>query len=339
MEEKSPIEKIVDILADYYGEDKVDIYPHDADKSRILIYFPRVTVTNENNRSTEITELYVMLSIDNNGLLIGSFLLNRSEYSTNEWASDYMHSHVCGINKANLSEFSHPCLGSGPIRGTCCSLNTAFDEDLWRLFSLELDRYVHTESIVGVPYRYLERINKPSYTIMYYNKHTWIKPENMDSGVFRRFIPYLIRKRPFSFGFNRRYYIADSYNNMIVKMSNTFIEWYNSLPDSEKGTIKTDMLSSGALIVCKIENGNIFIDSSRTSDLIYRHAIGMELFRFKGKPVKLNIVMSPERPDENTSVLINPNIVMYIINRIVEVINYKYGRTVITDPYQEEFFI
>lgn len=340
MEEKTPIGKVVDILIDYYGEDKVDMCSCDSDKSIILIYFPKVTVTNEHNRSTEITELYVKLSIDNNGLLIGTFLLNRSEYSVNEWVSDYLHSHVPCIPKSDPLKFKSPCLGSGPIRNTCCTLNTTFDEDLWKLFTLELDKYVHTESVSGTPYKYLENITKPDYSELYINKYLRKMPMNMlgNSTVFRAFIPYLISKRPFSFGFDKRYYIADSDINIIIKTSNLFIEWYNSLSDSEKGTIKDSMFHSDALIRCKIKDGKIFVNISNYHNTDYNNLIGTYLWKFKSKFVKLNIVPSPVRED-NMSILVDPDIVMYIVNRMTEVINYKYGRAEITEPSQEEVFI
>lgn len=153
MEEKTPLQKVVDLFIDYYGEDRIDLQNND-----IIIYYPSVIITNEHNKSHEIKELYTKVKVHNNGSLNGTFSFVRAEFTLEEWNSDYLHSHVSGINKSLPSNFKSSCLGSGPIRNTCLSLNDSFDEDIWKLFIFELDRYIQTESLEGGPYRRLENI-------------------------------------------------------------------------------------------------------------------------------------------------------------------------------------
>lgn len=353
MEEKTPLQKVVDIFIDYYGEDKVD-FQQDSSGNIILVHFPRVTVTNENDRSVDITELYAKIRVDDNGKLIGTFTLNRAEYSVDHWYSDYMHSHIRCIPKNRLTDFQNPCLGEGPIRHTCLHLNESFDEDIWMLFTLELDKYVHTESVSGVPYKYLERIGAPHGDLIQnrriaVNEYQWVKPDCMltDHILLEGFLPYLIVKRPFSFGFNRKYYIADSAYNIVIKVSNLFIEWYNSLPALEQGTIKNDMLNSGILLVCKINNGTIYKQEVIHHDYSqYRRYVGTQLWKFKGEYLRLNITGILENDniltistDENTSVLLHPDVVMYMVNKMLKVINYKYGTTENLGLGQEEIYI
>lgn len=347
MEGKTPLQRVFDVFIDYYGEDRVDLQVH-SQNSIMLIYFPRVTITNENNMSINITELYVKIIIDNLGKLIGTFTLNRSEYSVDQWEGDYMHSHISGIPKHDPKEFMSPCLGSGPIRGTCTYLNTIFDEDIWGLFALEIDKYVHTESVSGVPYRYLEkvgtdRMDSNSVRVSYQVDSIDCIPSNVP---FNAFISYLIEKRPFSFGFSSGYYIADSPINIIIKVSNLFIEWYNSLPTLLR-TFKSSMFDSGSLIICKINNGDIFRKITQNYDYSQlKRIIGRELWVFKGKTITLNITGIPKdgNPnniviDENYSILLHPDVVMYIVTRILKIINYKYGRAENSELNQREIYI
>lgn len=337
MEEKTPIQKVVDIFNNYYGEDRVDLQD-----DKILVHFPRVTVSNENDRSVDITELYVKVQLNNSGLLIGTFTLNRTEYTIEQWYSSYLHSHVHSLNKSNLSEFKTPCLGSGPIKDTCLTLNSSFDEDIWNLFVFELDKYVQTESVSGIPYMYLEKIGMTpgGYTERTIEisesiqslPYTMIQPVN--DILIQKFLPYLINSRLFSFNYNGKYGIADSPYNIVVRMSNLFIEWYNNLPAEEQGTIQEDLMSSECLIVCKASSGIITRKSVINHDYNqYRRVQGSPLWRFKGETLHLSITGIPENDnnpiegvDENQSILLHPVVVMYIVNRILKVINYRYGR-------------
>ena len=125
----------------------------------ILVHFPRVKITNENDKFVYANHMYAKICVSYNGSMINRFTLNRAEYSYDHISSDYMHSHIPGIPLSNFTNFMTPCLGSGPIRSTISNLNREYDEDLWGLFCLELDKYVHTESIAGGPYRRLENIH------------------------------------------------------------------------------------------------------------------------------------------------------------------------------------
>lgn len=343
MEEKIPLQKVVDIFIDYYGEDKIDLQPiNGSSDSFILIYFPRVTVTNEHDRSIDITELYVRIKVDSQGKLIGTFTLNRAEYTIEQWIGNYMHSHVKTIPKSSLSSFQSSCLGNGPIVGTCTNLNNIFDEDIWRLFTLELDKYVHTESLSGVPYKYLESVGINNDSALLYisiNNTQHERPIFMlnHNILLTKFIPYIIEKRIFSFNFDRGYHIADSDYNIVIKTSNAFIEWYNSLPFSEQEdefgeNLKRSMFDSRELILCKVKNEKIYqcIDSS-SNYTREKEKIGTLLWYFKDKLLRLNITGIPgtddsyTNDDENTSILLHPSIVMYIVNKMLSIINYKYG--------------
>ena len=330
--------KVVDILKDYYGEDRVD-----DQGSFILIYWPEVTVTNENDRSVVIKELYAKVKVNQDGKLEGTFNLNRAEYSCTEWYNDYMHSHVCHISKSNPGYFSTSCLGHGPIRDTMTYLNTNFDEEFWTMFALELDKYVHTESLEGGPFHKFETINRlpetsiDEKTLIIHSSpnYTDFIRQGMLNDILNRFIPYVISKRPFGFSFNDRYYVADSDYNIVIKLSNLFIEWFNSIQDdSEKLSIKNYMTSRKYIDSYKAYGGVIKALVVKRHDYgQYRRVNGASLWTFKGRRLSLKITGIPE--DEITvgvndpflSTLLKPELALYIVNKILNVINYQYGKT------------
>ena len=56
---ESIINDVYEVFKEYYGEDRVDL----QNNERILVHFPRVTVTNENDQSVEVTDLYIRTKI------------------------------------------------------------------------------------------------------------------------------------------------------------------------------------------------------------------------------------------------------------------------------------
>ncbi len=60
----------------------------------ILVYWPTVKVTNENDRSILIYDLYAKITLDAKGMIpveYRGFTLNRSTYTLEQWVCDYMH--------------------------------------------------------------------------------------------------------------------------------------------------------------------------------------------------------------------------------------------------------
>lgn len=57
----------------------------------ILVHFPHVRVTNENDRFVDINNLWVKVGIRVSGAGIGYFTVNRSEYELSHMKADYLH--------------------------------------------------------------------------------------------------------------------------------------------------------------------------------------------------------------------------------------------------------
>lgn len=326
--------KVYEIFKDFFGENLVDLqgFPdlipdslalgESSYSGYIIVRFPHVKVTNEHERSVDIKEVYAKLKIDHTGSLIGKFQLSRAHFPISHIRSNYAHSHIPGIPSLDIP-FLDPCLGSGPINNTINSLNVDFDEDLWNLFCLELQKYVGTESISGVPYRYLEHIgvDRHSSSVNTYNiYYGGSLPRHYNHALYTRFL----REVPFSslkFKYhNNEWQFAMSYTKYIVLISNLFIQWFNNLPKEERES--WGALAQGMVAEYKICNNKIYTTSNTTSN--YFDIEGLQICTFKGTPVKV-VVEREASVVENTALLIIPQIANKILTDILNLVNWKYG--------------
>lgn len=301
----------------------------------ILVHFPHVRITNEYNKFTDITNLWAKVTFNWEGKGKCYFGLNRSEYSIIQFKSNYMHSHVNNIPTNDFTYFASPCTGSGPINSTMSTLYLDFDEAIWQLFCLELDRYVRVESIRGVPYHKLENIgislsdngvgNFPM-TTLFNNCVTssfWI-------GKSKRFIKHLLESKVLSFNYqNNQYGLAMSWIEFIVAISNNFIEWYNKEYNDGTVTNHYDTLIRKKIImevfICegKVYTNNIG-DSNFTDVSKY---IGKKICTFKGRDITLNITgINPSKDISNKVVILNLLYAELILGGILRFLNYNYGR-------------
>ena len=303
---------------------------HNHPLPTILVFFPKVTVTNEENDSIEITELWVRVYIDYEGRSTRIFTMNRSEYTEEQFYSDYLHSHVCGIPKHDPSNFLDPCLGRGPIRGTITSLLTHYDETSWELFCFELSKYVETESLVGVPYRYIRNVSSSSGKSLVSGLYTKSKLNLViyDKVILRSFIIYLVQAKKLKFSYrNNTYELGMSLAEFISTTSNLFIEWSNSIVG--KKVLKAVNVSQSTLI----HNNSLFDKGWIIDDKVYYESIrqqtgsiranGSVVCTFKGAPVHLKITSSASN-EGSPSLLISSDIASYIAQLITKIVNFYY---------------
>ena len=353
--------KVLEIFNDFFGEDKVDLqgfptwddvernhcdterkirnYMNGHDTGHILVHFPHVIVTNEHNRSTEINHLYAKVVFDLEGKMHGRFALNRSEYSLLHITNGYMHSHVSSIPFNCFTAFQVPCTGSGPINNTICSLSHDFDEGLWRLFCLELDKYVQVESLTGVPYHRLEGLVSGGRTywqdlvpfIPAVNYWSYISCYSQLNKVHvAQFTKHIIDEELFSFHFvNDSYKVAMSPVELAIKISNSFIDWYNKgLRKGDFSLTLNDLLSKRILHKCKFTDGKLMYKTGSRNSSDYSMYIGQLVCTFKGKDVRITIpdLTNTDVVEENEIIILEPSIIGYILTKITNVINFKYGR-------------
>lgn len=308
-------------------------------KPFILVWFPHVTVTNEHDRSTEIDNLYAKIVLAYEGTIEGRFSLNRATYTLQHMSSNYMHSHVCEIPFSDFTAFQVPCTGTGPINSTISSLCNEFDEDIWNLFCLELSKYVTVESISGTPYHYLEQLGTNNmieapctYRTQYCIPIEWFntRERSLSEKLLSEFIGYIASSKKLKFGYSdNSYVIGMPYVKVVAVISNLFIEWYNkkfneySKMDPPMPSYNS-LLAAKVLLKCKFANNRLYTEQSRRGNNDYGEYIGRHMCIFKEKDITIDI-SDFSNVHENETLVLNPNIVSFIVWRILETLNYEYG--------------
>lgn len=300
----------------------------------ILVHFPSVRITNEHDKFVDINHLWAKVGILYNGTLNGRFGLNRSEYSVLHLMNNYMHSHVSDIPSSDFTRFQSPCTGSGPINGTISFLSREYDEDMWNMFCLELSKYVTVESIAGTPYHRLEGLNSGHMEL---NCNSFVTYLHIDERLNRalgkdkliEFIRYFINLKKLKFNYvNGSYSIGMSFIEFITLISNEFISWYNNQFNIGELKESFDQLKEkGILKECIISNGKIYSNSTRGNIGSYTRFIGKKVCTFKGKEITISISDVSNAENENISVVLNSRYALYILSKILKVLNYRYGRS------------
>ena len=297
----------------------------------ILVHFPHVRITNEYNKFVDINHLYAKVGVLYNGSMNGCFTLNRSEYTYLHISNGYMHSHVSSIPTRDFTQFQTPCTGTGPIRGTMSNLNSEFDSDIWRLFCLELSKYVEVESIAGTPYHRLESLgtstrDSENGIFMVVNRLDYYGDGMED--LIKDFASYFIRQGKLKFNYaNGSYSIGMSFTEYMLVISNEFIDWYNKRFNNKEVTYSFDYLKRKRVLKEGIiANNKIYYENTNRSVNSYAVYNGKRMCTFKGADVLINIVDLNEVKEDNKSVILNTNIALYILSRILRVINYRYGK-------------
>lgn len=301
-----------------------------AFEPHIIIHFPQVKVTNENDKSTIIRNLWAKVYINYDGKLSGTFLLNRSEYTINHFINEYMHSHVRHIPKDDFTQFQQPCLGNGPIKNTCLSLNMGYDLNLWNLFCLELNKFVETESINGVPYHYLEELVNHDIKIKdSYTAHNSNGFRAYNDISISKFVEHIIHNNILRFSFvNGSYTIGMSFYEFIIKISNEFIEHYKEFLSHPSHTNPYRSLLSRNIIRKCVKRGNelYVLSSDYTSLENLNRYIGQPVCKFKGESIRVTISDSMNQEEANSCHIFNPAVALAILTVILKVLNCQHGR-------------
>lgn len=324
------IQQVYSIFVDFYGEDRVDlqnindedIYLENIKKftcsnqeitnnifdhlscifpefsyAKIYVHWPECIIENENKQSHLIKDLFAIIPVNYKGFINTGFKLTRSTFTQAEWNFDYAHSHICGVPAKQNVDSLDPCLGNGPIKNTISTLIINCDLNIWKLFCLELDMYVHTESISGTPYRYLSQIGYYTDCCFPAQKLNEITPYKypIQSDYFaidpeirlylNRFIAYLFKKKAS--------YIQPVYCNKsgyvpcfnpytdILKISDDFIEFANNLFININDLIREYIFNKEGTALIQTN-----IDDDRLDANLYENKY---ILTFKNKDVCLKI--------------------------------------------------
>lgn len=294
----------------------------------IIVHFPHVTIRNEYDRTVEVDNLWAKVPVTWEGKGKGWFKMNRSEYDVVHMQSDYMHSHVSGIDFD--FKFRSVCTGSGPINNTMSSLTVGFDEPIWQLFCLELERYMGTESLSGGPYRRMENIGANSSNMrdnFSMEQSSYVSNNHFSMETSNEFLAYLLASNVLKFNYrNGSYGLAHTFADTVLTISNAFINWYNAkyratcnIPAIE------DLRGDGVIKEVIIANGAIY-DPNSNASRDYSQFVGRKVLTFKGHDVNL-VINGLSSGVRNASTILNVEIIREYVWAILELLNCEYGNS------------
>ena len=302
----------------------------------LYIRFPKVTVTNEDDKSVDIDELYVLVPINGDGTLRHNFSMVRSSYPIIQWLSGYSHSHLPSLHIRDVPHFAYPCLGDGPLASTQYNLKGVFNIDMWGLFAFELEKYVTQESLLGGPYIKLESIGKSSEATeikLCYRDELDFSCNNID---FKDFLRSYCSHTNLNVSYKEgQYDLGITDVNFVISLSDYFIKWYNNkVAEGVYYTTLINLIDNNVLNKVIIDGNKVYsnaviqnIDNiqSLEGSHLTRSRDSDKDFIFKGKPVTLHIDGNFNIKSKNYTLLLNTNICSYMLTKILEVINNKYG--------------
>lgn len=338
----SKVESKYDISPDVIEELRTYFGDH---KPYILVWWPEVTVTNENNRSIKIKDLYAKIELLLDGTIPyenTGFQLIRTTFNKRQYSCGYVHSHIMGFTPGQTLQFRNPCLGRGPLVGTVIELKNSNEEALWMLFCRELSLYVTVESLRGVPYMRLESvIAKGDYKLD--GSYTGYPYKYDFAGSFKEakrdiktlspgfkqdlldFVRYYLEHGNLVFSYiNGEFVPGTRYYDYIIDISNTFIKWFNSLTDEG---VKNRVLEQNITVLkkIKVKDNKFYTKRAVTADVNYNQLNGQYMLTFKGEPKCLKIYDEEGSESEEESLILRNSIAIYVLCRAMQILNYRYG--------------
>lgn len=126
-----------------------------------IIKFKHITVKNEDNRSHDVDDLYLLFRVLPSKKIIGQEIYGtRATCTTKELISSYTHSHLRGDYSYDKYIWSNFCLGndSNQVPSLMLKLRVSANDLTWLELANSLYKMVCSESLTGHPYRYLSNI-------------------------------------------------------------------------------------------------------------------------------------------------------------------------------------
>lgn len=329
------IEEICNQSFEVTEEQLTDLENTVKDKRFIIyVWWPRVTVTNEYNKSVNIQDLYAKIEIQNDGTIpykCNGFRLNRATYTREQFMRGYMHSHINIIPKNNFTQFQIPCLGRGPIISTIGTLKNDYDEATWMLFCQELSMYVTVESIAGGPYHKMENIVNTSLNLMYvgYNFDYASKADFLSQFTnddLKKFIQYYLKHAHLSLRYmNNVFTWGMPYYEYIIDISNSFIDFYNKYCSTTARNLN-NCFSKGILKQVIVADGKFYNEGDCNNFDINNFSEYQDkpVLTFKGKEIHTAIINDKRGSEAALTTVISNNVAMFILQKILRTINFRY---------------
>lgn len=278
----------------------------------IIIKFPHEVVTNEYGNKTDIYDFFVKVSIKYNGVFSNIEAI-KSTFTEFQFYSGYVHSHCPSLvrDEEGIKQWKSMCFGSGPIGSTVRDLyRQDCEESRWIAFAAELRQWVRTESTDGGPYFRMEHITN-KYTEIFKDS-PYILPKNIRKSLWIPLMKSYIRAKRFKVGF-----IGGKYC-----LGTTFTEWLKDFSEYAKVWSERTGRHISFIDTLVVNNRICQISSDYNPRQRDAELIGKTVLKFKGENIPLKVIEGEQAEHLN---LLNHRIGLYIVKRLLSIINYNYG--------------
>lgn len=307
----------------------VDNYFESTSNTRaIIVWFPQATITNEEDKSVEIQDLYARIIIRNDGSFKDGPNYKRTTYPMYQFKQGYLHSHSPRFSGKEFTKWGDVCTGSGPINDTRATLRNNPDPMIWEAFCWELDKIVHIESIKGVPWFKMRDLVVTDGSSCKITNIIPYKP--IFGNHMRNFIRYFLSKKCLKFSYHHNsYHLGESMTKFMSDLSDSFIEWYNmgvlnnEFNEDDRKKLK-DYLNEYV-----VKDNKLYLESSLSEDTQYTQYIGTPVLIFKSEVKTLNIIDYALSDNTVNKVhIFDFEYASQILYSILRIVNYKYGKKV-----------
>lgn len=305
------IEEIHQIFKDYFGEENVDFIPGDEELlSRFIVRFPEIKVTNENELSTIVYDLFCRVIINKDGGC-HTVQFKRTTFTAEHFNSGYIHSHL----PANTYRWASYCWGIGPMAIILADLKV-FNSTLWEQFCMTLNTTLPVESLAGGPYLRIENLGKvtrdnwESYIDIYRECTSSLNSSN--TFVVKMFMEYLLGKnffKPYLQVCGKEVKFNISIEELAIFLSKEWEEFF-------MGVDLGEAIYNKYLVPCMYNTNHILsIRGDKEMNLPQAETCNVE---FKGKIFKFTI-LDLEKINDAKKVLA-PKIVFCLVNALMTAI-------------------
>lgn len=274
--------------------------------SNIYIKFDKVKISNESKKSYIINGLICKIELTLYGT-IQRFLFARYKSTVLEYNLNYCHSHT---NVNRNYRFESCCLGEGPLIETLKRMRDSFscNDNLIKLFCIELEEFTQVESIAGGPYIRFENLLPKTDDIktnfLAYNSYRL-------NNILKEFQDYLeIYLHEMTYvSINNKIALGMPFVDIIVFVTNKFIDYHKKNDfDYTSYVLKVNLHVSGY---------SLFDNSNRTSNI----PANIVVCEFKGEPLYLTQIEEAY----NYTTILNPCLIDILITNLLIKLNIKYN--------------
>jgi len=294
----------------------------------IVIHFPYSKMTNMNNQTHEIYDIYVRIPIESSGrsIMITRILGLRQSYSYAEAISNYRFSHLTSRSVSEPPVYDSFCLGSGEINQCMAMFNSTQNLATFKHFLFYIESYLAYESIEGVPYEKFEKISSfrgarftdiPNYDLI-----TVYKTITQNIPLYKQEYPFDLRLT----SSNGKIKIGDMVHfekivNRIINMAirnggvprhfpSEQLIFMFKLPDGSRTDASTDVTPSGDII---FNDEHFYFRGEKRIMKIVGHAVDYSRIRIYEQRV------------------VKPKVLNYVKERIEHKLNYTFTARNITE--------